>query len=328
MSYHHFTIEERESILVYRAQGFNLSQIARLLHRHPSSISRELRRHSKQGRYSPNEAQATYRVSKSRCGRKRKLEMDSNLSETVKRLFLEWQWSPEEIAGRLGLENGKPMISYQTVYRAIYRGHFEDSPLAHGARGVIRKLRHRGKTRHTKDHVEKRGKIQISHTIHERPQEAQRRSRIGDWEADTVAGQTGKACLVTLTDRCSRFLKMKKVTAKKSRLVIDAMVTLLAPLPKETITPDRGKEFSKHTELTDKLRVEDYFPDPHAPWQRGTNENTNGLLREYFPKGSDLTEVGDHVIQEWEDKLNNRPRKCLNWKTPYEVFYGKSVHLI
>ena len=103
---------------------------------------------------------------------------------------------------------------------------------------------------------------------------------------------------------------------------------MLASLPKETVTPDRGKEFSGYPELTEKLNVEVYFPDSHAPWQRGTNENTNGLLREYFPKGSDLTEVEHLIIQEWENKLNNRPRKCLNWKTPYEVFYGINVHLI
>ena len=143
-----------------------------------------------------------------------------------------------------------------------------------------------------------------------------------------VAGKTGKACLVTLTDRYSRFLKIKKVAVKKSKLVIEAMVQMLEPLPKETVTPDRGKEFTKHQDLTDKLKVEVYFPDPHAPWQRGTNENTNGLLREYFPKGSDLTFIDEHTIQLWEAKLNNRPRKCLNWKTPYEVFYGEIVHLI
>lgn len=106
------------------------------------------------------------------------------------------------------------------------------------------------------------------------------------------------------------------------------MVKMLEPLATETVTPDRGKEFSNNLELTEQLAVEVYFPDPHAPWQRGTNENTNGLLREYFPKGSDLTEVNQLVIQEWEDKLNNRPRKCLNRKTLYEVFYGKTVHLI
>ena len=106
------------------------------------------------------------------------------------------------------------------------------------------------------------------------------------------------------------------------------MVKMLAPLPEETVTPDRGKEFTKHQDLTDKLKVEVYFPDPHAPWQRGTNENTNGLLREYFPKGSDLTFIDEHTIQLWENKLNNRPRRCLNWKIPYEVFYEENVHLI
>ena len=223
------------------------------------------------------------------------------------------------------LEYGKTLIGYQTIYRAIYRGYFDDNSLSHNARGVIRKLRHRGKTRHTKGHVENRGKIPISYTIHERPEEANNRTRIGGWETDTVAG---KACLVTLTDRYSRFLKIQKIAVKKSKLVIEAMVKMLALLPEETVTPDRGKEFTKHQDLTDKLKVEVYFPDPHAPWQRGTNENTNGLLREYFPKGSDLTFIDEHTIQLWENKLNNRPRKCLNWKTPYEVFYEENVHLI
>ena len=133
---------------------------------------------------------------------------------------------------------------------------------------------------------------------------------------------------MTLTDRYSRFLKIQKVTVKKSKLVIEAMVQMLEPLPKETVIPDRGKEFTNHQDLTNQLKVGVYFPDPHAPWQRGTNENTNGLLREYFPKGSDLTFIDEHTIQLWEDKLNNRPRKCLNWKTPDEVFYGKIVHLL
>ena len=106
------------------------------------------------------------------------------------------------------------------------------------------------------------------------------------------------------------------------------MVKMLVPLPEETVTPDRGKEFTKYQDLTDKLKVEVYFSDPHAPWQLGTNENTNGLLREYFPKGSDLTFIDEYTIQLWENKLNNRPRKCLNWKTPYEVFYEENVHLI
>ena len=151
---------------------------------------------------------------------------------------------------------------------------------------------------------------------------------ISDQESDTVAGKTGKAYLVTLTDCYSRFLKIKKVAVKKSKPVIEAMVQMLDPLPKETVTCDRGKEFTNHQELTDQLKVQVYFPDSHPSWQRGTNENTNGLLREYFPKGSDLTFIDEHTIQLWEDKLNNRPRKCLNWKTPYEVFYGEIMYLI
>ena len=182
--------------------------------------------------------------------------------------------------------------------------------------------------RHPKGYVENRGKIPISHTIHERPEEANKRARIGAWEADTVAGKTGKACLVTLTDRYSRFLKIQKVAVKKSKWVIEARVKMLEPLPKETVTPDRGKEFTNHQKLSDQLKIGVDFPDPHAPWQRGTNENTNGLLREYFPKGRALTLIDNQTIQLWENKLNNRPRKCLNWKIPYEVFYEENVHLI
>ena len=226
------------------------------------------------------------------------------------------------------LEYGKAVISYQTSYRAIYKGHFDNNSLSHGARGVIRKLRHRGKKRHTKDYVENRGKISISHTIQERPKDANNRTRIGGWEDDTVAGKTGKSCLVTLTDRYYRFLKIQKVAVKKSKLVIEAMVKMLEPLTKHTVTPDRGKEFTYHQKLCDQLKIEVYFPDPHAPWQRGTNENTNGLLREHFPKESDVTLVNDQIIQLWKNKLNNRPQKYLNWKTLYEVFYGESMHLI
>ena len=238
------------------------------------------------------------------------LEIDHNLSNTVKHLFLDYQWSPEEIEGRLRIEYGKTVISYQTIYRAIYRGHFDDNSLSHGARGVIRKLRHRGKKRHTKGYVENRGKISISHTIQERPKDANNRTRIRDWEDDTVAGKTGKSCLVTLTDRYYRFLKIQKVAVKKSKLVIEAMVKMLEPLTKHTVTPDRGKEFTYHQKLCDQLKIEVYFPDPHASMAtRVPMRITNGLLREHFPKESDVTLVNDQIIQLWKNKLNNSPLK-------------------
>lgn len=211
------------------------------------------------------------------------------------------------------------VISYNTIYRAIYRGDFDEPNLSHGHRGAIRKLRHRGK-------------IPISHTIHERPSSANKRLELGYWEADTVAGKTGKACIVSLVDRKSRFVLLGKVDKKLSKSVIDCMITLLesvGPTKCMTITPDRGKEFSQHHRLTEELNgTKVYFPDPHAPWQRGTNENTNGLLREYSPKGEDFSGVLDIQIQEWANKLNTRPKKCLNWKTPYEVFFNESLHLI
>lgn len=255
------------------------------------------------------------------------------LYSLVRRLFLEEEWSPEQIANRLVQENSVHRISYTTIYRAIYAGIFDTAQQrrSKGNRGAIRKLRHRGKNRRRKGTVETRGKIVISNRIQERPQEADGRRVIGHWEADTVAGKTGSACLVTITDRCSRYLLAGRVTKKISALVADEMIALLSALPKEkrkTITPDRGKEFSSHDSVTQKLNgLPFYFPDPHAPWQRGTNENTNGLLREYLPKSFDIALPSDHDITAFIEKLNFRPRKCLGWKTPHEVFFNLSLHL-
>ncbi len=207
-----------------------------------------------------------------------------------------------------------------------------DSPKpSYGSRGVIRKLRHRGKTRRKKGTVETRGKIVISNRIQQRPEGAETCQVIGHWEADTVAGKAGPACLVTITDRCSRYLLVGKIAKKYSALTAEMMIDLLSALPKKkrkTITPDRGKAFSKHAQVTQALNdLPFYFPDPHAPWQRGTNENTNGLLREYLPKSYDIALSSDEDIADFARKLNHRPRKCLNWKTPHEVFLNQVLHL-
>lgn len=209
---------------------------------------------------------------------------DPELYRYVKERFLEDQWSPEQISGRIKLEGSQYKISYNTIYRAIYAGQFDEKNLSHGNRGAVRKFRHRGKRRHTNDYEERRGKIQISHPISERPKEAEERSRLGDWEADTVAGKAGKACLVTLADRKSRYLPGGKSVAKKVDPVNEVIIRSLKGQFLESITPDRGKEFAKHNLVTEELdQVQFYFPLPHHPWQRGTSENTNGLLREYFP---------------------------------------------
>lgn len=154
------------------------------------------------------------------------------------------------------------------------------------------------------------------------------RLRIGDWEADTVLGKAGGACLVTLVDRCSRFLICTTVKAKKAVFINHAIIRALANQPVFSITPDRGKEFAKHRQVTHCLKANFYFPPPRQPWQRGSNENTNGLLRQYFPKGSDINQWGNQYIQAKVAKLNKRPRKCLNWRTPYEVYYDQVLQLV
>jgi IS30 family transposase len=328
MSYSHLTAAEREKILIYKLEGLTVSQIARRLSRNKSTISRELKRNSSCSSYSAVDAQTRYEKRRKKCHRHSILE-NEEIFTLVKDKFLSHQWSPEQIAGRLKAEDCSVSISTKTIYRAIYAGMFNQKGLSHGNRGAIRKLRHKGKTRHTKDYVERRGKIQISHPLSERPIEAQNRSRIGDWEGDTVAGVTGKACLVTLVDRKTRYLVGGKASKKSSKEVSEVMVKALKDEPVKTITPDRGKEFSNHKEVTEQLdQVQFYFPLPHHPWDRGTNENTNGLLREYFPKGEDLTGVTDEYIEQVFYELNTRPRKCLNWKTPYELYHDSELHLM
>ena len=331
--YHHLSISEREKILVLRTEGKSLRTISEEIRRSVSTVSREVKRNSLSNqRYSAVEAQRKYRKRRKKC-RRHKLLSNPRLKEIVIRLFLELQWSPEQISNRLLHEKSRFTLSYSTIYRAIHAGLFDtpEQRRSGGNRGVVRKLRHRGKPRRRKGLAETRGKIVISNRIQERPKEAENRQVIGHWEADTLAGRTGSACLVTITDRCSRYLLAVEVTKKYSASVADEMIALLSALSKKkrrTITPDRGKEFSRHASVTKALDgLQFYFPDPHAPWQRGTNENTNGLLREYLPKSFDIALFSESDIADFINKLNFRPRKCLNWKSPHEVFFNQVLHL-
>lgn len=331
--YHHLSIDEREKLLVLSTQNRSLRNIAKEIGRSVSTISRELNRNGgAEKSYSAVKAQVKYKLRRKKCCRHKLLE-NEELKDKVHNLFLERQWSPEQISARLAFENSPYLISYNTIYRAIYAGLFDtdEQKRSHGNRGAIRKLRHRGRTRRKKGTTETRGKIVISNSIHERPSEADERKIIGHWEADTVIGKRDSACLVTITDRCSRYLLAEKISRKRSDLLADKMISMFSNIPKnrlKTITPDRGKEFAKHQEVTSALNnVQFYFPDPHAPWQRGTNENTNGLIREYLPKSFDMAACSDDDIATFIDKLNKRPRKCLNWKSPYELFFNKVLHL-
>jgi IS30 family transposase len=194
-------------------------------------------------------------------------------------MFLEKQWSPEQISNRLMHENSKFRISYSSIYRAIYAGIFDtpEQRRSKGNRGAIRKLRHRGKTRRRKGKAETRGKIVISNRIQDRPNEAETRLIIGHWEADTLGGKVSSACLVTITDRCSRYLLAGKVKKRYSALVADEMINLLSALPEEkrkTITPDRGKEFYAHSSVTEILNgLPFYFPDDGIYHQKHTGKD-------------------------------------------------------
>lgn len=331
--YQHLSIIEREKILVLYSQSKSLQSIAIELGRSVSTISRELKRNTdRKNEYSAISAHRKYQTRRKKCKRRKLLE-NAELYGIVHSLFLEKQWSPEQISARLDYENCPHKISYNTIYRAIYAEMFDtvEQRRSKGNRGAIRKLRHRGKTRRKSGTTETRGKIVISNPIQDRPIEADERKVIGHWEADTLLGKKHRACLVVLADRCSRYLLAVKISKKHSELLADKMVDLLDKIPKnwrKTITPDRGKEFAAHAQVTSKLNgVQFYFPAPHSPWQRGTCENTNGLLREYFPKSFDFDACSDDEIAAFVDKLNKRPRKCLGWKSPYEIFFDKLLHL-
>lgn len=326
--YKHLSTKEREIILCGITRGFSPSKIARELGRNRSTISRELKRNAGGELYSPSDAQRFYSNRRKNCCPRKKLSIQT-VYNLVKDKFLCQQWSPQQISERIRIEKPEYFVSFNTIYRGIYSGWFDTKNLSHGEKGAKRHLRHKGKPRHKKGIEEKRGKIQISNNIADRPAEANERARIGDWEADTVLGKHGRACLVTLDDRKSRFLICRKAAGKKSAVVKDVIIEALKNEPVETITPDRGKEFAEHKTITEELGGKQfYFPLPHHPWQRGTNENTNGLLREYFPKQKDITNYSDSYIESVTDKINKRPRKCLGYKTPFEVYYSKTLHLI
>ncbi|MBR3051702.1 MAG: IS30 family transposase [Selenomonadaceae bacterium] len=326
MSYKHLSITERELLLIHLMQGLSLCKIAKLLGRNKSTISRELARNK--GEYLPSKAQAHYKRRRKKC-RPHKLLENPELFASVKKLFLNKHWSPEQIANRLKLENYPIQISYKTIYRAIYAGMFDtpEQKRSEGNRGARRKLRHRGKPRRPKGYVSNRGKIPISHELSARPVAANERIRRGDWEADTIVGFNRKSGLLTLVDRKSRFLLVAPLSRLGSKEVKTALIEVLRGQPLHTITPDRGREFQLHGKVTTELGVEFYFPPPHQPWQRGTNENTNGLLREYFPKGYDFTHLSEEDLQAVVEQLNHRPRKSLGYRTPAEVYFSTLLHL-
>ena len=319
----HYTIYDRFFLFFERLLGKTYREISQLTGFSISSISKEINRNSVNGIYIPWVAQNLADERKSNCKKHKLLEKDYMLMGIIQYHIVEKHYSPEQIVGKF-LKNDE--ICVKSIYNAIDRGDL-DLPKNYKQTEIKRHLRYKGKPRHTSDKVDNRGKIPISNTIHKRPKEINNRSRIGDWEADTVLGKQGGACLLTLVYRRSKYLIATKITKKTADYVSNSLMKIFNEMPKDklnSITPDRGKEFAKHETVSKHFNVEFYFPDPGNPGQRGTNENTNGLIREFIKKGEDIGKYTEKQIQEFVDLINERPRKCLNWETPKKIFFSKA----
>lgn len=327
--YRHLSIAEREDIMVRWKDHEGASQIARELGRDKSTVSREIRRNGWRGpsgrvyRASTSQGRADER--RLRCRRPRLMD-DPERRALVVGLMRDEHWSPEQISGRIAMERPDLAVSRESIYRAVRSGALDRELPGHRKASVL--LRHHGKRRRGKGFRERRGKVRITHDISGRPEEASSRRRIGDWEGDTVAGRRGGARLVTQVDRMSGFLVGGKAARKAHAEVNEATERALAGEPVRTITLDRGKEFSDAEGLQEALGAPACFCRLHHPWERGTNENINGLLRDWFPKGASLDDVADEEVQGACDSLNRRPRKRLGWKCPWEVYHRQSLHLL
>lgn len=310
MGCHHLTATERESILCLRARGYGIRKIAGALNRSPSTISRELQRNLVKGAYSAHEAGKLYRLRRKRCRPAFKLE-NKGLRQILQSR-LEEGWSPEQIKGRESLE-----VSVTTIYRAVKSGRLPFEARKH--------LRRKGKPYRRKTRQDGRGRIKDAVSIELRPREVEQRLEIGNWEVDTVLGKPGTGGLVTVVDRTSRLLLAAKIEDKTASAVQAALIRLLGGMECRSLTTDNGKEFARHKEVSAALGAPVYFAHPHSPWERGTNENTNGLIREYLPKGLDFREVRNDDVLRIVERLNNRPRKCLGFRTPNEAFFNLPV---
>jgi len=305
-SYKHFTPEERQNLEEKLNEGKNFSEIARELNRNRSSVTREYNRNcNKNGKYNWWRATVLYMMRRKNSVRKLRLKC-VNLRTFVINGFKK-RWSPEIITQRYKKENPAEKLSHNTIYRAVKSKELpEITPKTH--------LRRRGKRKNARNTQT----IRPIHTIHDRPAEAETRERIGDLEGDTMYGAIGKGCLVTLVDRCSRMLYAAKSDSRDSRLIEEAFITSLDGIDVKSITLDNGSEFSRFAEIEKNHDCTVFFADPHSPWQRGSNENINGLLRFFFPKGTNFLDVSHDDLLNVISLVNNRPRKCLDWLSPIE----------
>jgi IS30 family transposase len=316
------SLAEREEISRGLVAGHSIRSIAILLRRAPSTISREINRNGGQSGYRASQAEqaAWDRASRPKpC----KLAENRHLASLVADK-LRVQWSPEQVAGWLKCTypgNEDYQVSHETIYRTLYiqaRGALKSELLAH-----LRRTRAMRRSRHHTQKTDNHGRIVGAVSISERPATAEDRAVPGHWEGDLLFG-SGNSQIATLVERQTRYLMLVKVAAKDTETVVEALIKHARKLPQElykSLTWDRGKELADHKRFTLATDIKVFFCDPQSPWQRGSNENTNGLVRQYLPKGIDLSPYSQAKLNAIAKRLNERPRKTLNYETPAQRFY-------
>lgn len=309
-SYTHLTLEERENLRIHLEKGKSQRQIAREMGRNVSTVSRELKRNGKKdGSYNAWWGCSLYLCRRKRCRKRYRIDQDTVLCDYI-RQGLRKYWSPEIITVKWKKEHPQAKLSHSTIYLALQNNRLVGfSERTH----LIR--RGRKKYHHTLIN-----KVKPLHSIHDRPPEAALRQRIGDWEGDILCGGVNKGYIFTCIDRKSRYLSLALLPASRtSDLTRAAVASALKGLPVRSLTLDNGTEFADHPGISEDLGVTVYFADPRSPWQRGSNENINGLLRFFFPKGSDFRSLTQEALDNVAFLLNSRPRKCLGWLSPLDV---------
>jgi IS30 family transposase len=319
MSYTHLSQEERYQIYELHVEKKTLTEIAKALNRHKSTIQREIKRNMGGNGWRPLQAHKIALERQTNCRNARRINEAHWLKVAD---YLRMDLSPQQILGRLPLEGGESIkISHEAIYRRIYADRQAGGDL-------IQHLRcQKSHRKRYAGGVERRGVIKDRVSIEQRPAIVEQKVRLGDWEGDTVIGKNQQGVIITLVDRVSRLIVAGKRPSKHAKGVAASISRLLKPHIHHchTITFDNGKEFADHQAIAARLQAKVYFTHPYRSWERGLNENTNGLLRQYFPKKTNFNNVSHKELQVAVDKLNHRPRKCLGYRTPFEVFYNKDI---
>jgi len=303
MNYSQLTQDQRYQIYALLKMGCTPTQIAEIVDVHKSTISRELKRNKGKRGYRPQQAQ---RMAKRRHNQAKKRLRPEDWA--IIDGYLRSDLSPEQVSHWALKEHGI-QVSHEWIYQHVWEDKKNNGKLYEHLRRK-KKNRKRGTT------GEKRGKIPNRTSIEERPAIVKTRERVGDWEADTIIGKGMKGAIVTLVERKSRFLRMGLVDQRTKEAVKDTIIALLTGYPVHTITCDNGKEFAGHEEFSRALAADTYFAHPYSSWERGTNENTNGLIRQYIPKNTDFRKLTKLDVSFVENQLNSRPRKCLSFTQP------------